>query len=78
MFKNSDMAAVKLGLDKIYKNLTQELTYESYKIALIGNLEKIQATNTLGTKTIHYFKDDRGEDLFKDTLNRKEVCQRIR
>lgn len=40
MFKNSDMAAVKLGLDKIYKNLTQELTYESYKIALIGNLVK--------------------------------------
>ncbi|WP_276903438.1 hypothetical protein [Frischella perrara] len=40
MFKNSDMAAVKLGLDKIYKNLTQELTYESYKVALIGNLVK--------------------------------------
>ena len=40
MFKNSDIAAVKLGLDKIYKNLTQELTYESYKIALIGNLVK--------------------------------------
>lgn len=40
MFKNGDMAAVKLGLDKICKNSTQELTYKSCKVALIGNLVK--------------------------------------
>ena len=57
------MAAVKLGLDKIYKNLTQELTYESYKVALI-HLEQKQfiILKTIGEKI--YLKTHSTEKKF--------------